>query len=144
MNDGLNFLKKYIGKNVSDSPSPLMRWLNPEILVVEEGRMVMKYVVRKDLTNPGGILHGGATAAIIDDAIGVTTFTFGESVFYTTINLSIDYLSPACENDIIYAETSVIKKGKQFVNAECHVWNADRSRLIAKGSSNLFKTERKV
>ncbi|RYZ52015.1 MAG: hypothetical protein EOP49_10500 [Sphingobacteriales bacterium] len=30
---------------------------------------------------------------------------------------------------------------EQFINAECEIWNADKTRLIAKGYSNLFKTE---
>lgn len=144
MNEGLEYLRTFIGKDASNSPSPLMRWLNPTILEVSEGRMILRFVVRKDMTNPVGILHGGATAAIIDDAIGVTTFTFEDKVFYTTINLTIDYLSSAAENDVIVAETTIVKKGRQFVNAECHVWNADKSKLIAKGSSNLFKTEKKT
>ena len=45
----------------------------------------------------------------------------------------------ADENDNIVAETKIIKRGKQFVNAECEIWNADKTRLIARGTSNLFK-----
>jgi acyl-coenzyme A thioesterase 13 len=141
MNEAIRILKAQIGKTAAASPSPLMRWLDPIILEVEEGRLVLEYIVRNEWTNPMKILHGGATAAIIDDAIGITTFTYGEQNFYTTINLSIDYLSPAQEGDKIIAKTSVIKKGKQFINAQCEVWSADKSRMIAKGHSNLFKTE---
>lgn len=144
MNKKLEFLKQQVGKDVSQSPSNLMKWLNPVILFVEEGKMIMQYKVRKEWTNPMNILHGGATAAIIDDAIGVTTFTYADEQFYTTINLNIDYLSTAKESDIIIAETTVIKKGRQFINAHCEIWNEDRTRLIAKGHSNLFKTEVKV
>ena len=43
------------------------------------------------------------------------------------------------ENDNIVAETQIIKRGKQFVNAQCEIWNADKTRLIARGTSNLFK-----
>ena len=65
----------------------------------------------------------------------------GQIVFQyiTTINNAIDYFSTAKENDNIIAETKVIKRGRQFVNAQCEIWNADKSRLIARGTSNLFK-----
>ncbi|MFN6943553.1 MAG: PaaI family thioesterase [Cytophagaceae bacterium] len=141
MNQALAFLKEQLKENASASPSPLMRWLSPKILNVEEGKVELQYIVRNEMTNPMGILHGGATAAIIDDAIGVTTFTFGEKYYYATINLSIDYLSSVKEGEIIIAETSIVKKGKQFINAVCEIWNSDKSRLVAKGYSNLFKTE---
>jgi acyl-coenzyme A thioesterase 13 len=141
MNKAIEFLQQQIGKEAKDSPSPLMRWLNPVMLSVEEGKISLQYSVRKEMTNPIGTLHGGATAAIIDDAIGATLFSFGEPYFYSTIHLSIDYYSPALEGELIIAETSIIKKGKQIINAQCEIWNADKTRMIARGYSSLIKTE---
>jgi uncharacterized protein (TIGR00369 family) len=92
------------------------------------------------MTNPIGTLHGGVSAAIIDDAIGTAVYTYGEEHFYSTINNVIDYMSPAYENETVIAETKVIKKGKQLINAQCNIWNSDRSKLIAQGSSNLIRT----
>lgn len=114
--DKLAVLKSFTGKEFTSSPSPFMRWLNPV-----------------------GNLHGGVTAAIMDDIIGATMFSLNEEHFIVTINNSIDYFSTAKENDPIIAETKIIKRGKQFVNAECEIWNADKTRLIARGTSNLFK-----
>lgn len=135
------FLKAHIGKEVSASPSPFMNWLRPVMLLVEEGSLEFQYTVRNEMTNPFGTLHGGITAAMIDDAIGATLICYGEPFFHVTINLAIDYFAAAKEGDVIIAQTSVIKKGKQLVNAQCDIWNADRTRLIAKGYSNLIKTE---
>lgn len=137
--DKLQALKSYIGKEFTASPSPFMRWLNPVVKSAEEGKIEFQYTVRKEWLNPMGNMHGGITAAIIDDIIGATMFSLNENNFIVTINNSIDYFSTAKENDIIVAETKIIKRGKQFVNAECEVWNADKTRLIARGTSNLFK-----
>lgn len=137
--DKLAILKSYIGREFSESPSPFMRWLNPIVVSAEEGKVEFQYTVRGEWLNPMGNLHGGVSAAIIDDVIGVTMFSLNEKSFITTINNSIDYFSTAKEGDIIFAQTEVIKRGKQFVNAQCEIWNADKSRLIARGTSNLFK-----
>jgi acyl-coenzyme A thioesterase 13 len=139
-NNHLKSIRQFIGKEFSASPSPFMLWLKPVVLKAQEGSLEFQYTVRKEMTNPIGILHGGVTAAIIDDVIGATMFSFGEEHFYTTINNVIDYFASAKLDDVIIAETQVTKKGKQFVNAQCEIWNADKTRLIAKGSSNLFKT----
>ena len=139
----LEVLQSFVGKEFTESPSPFMKWLKPKVLFVKSGCVNMEYVVRKEMTNPIGTLHGGVTAAIIDDIIGATMFSLNEPFFYTTINNAIDYLSPAREGDVLIAEALVIKKGKQFINAQCEVWNADKTRLVARGTSNLFKTEMK-
>jgi len=138
----MNALEQFqasIGTHFSESPSAFMRWLNPIILEAEAGRLVFQYIVRPEWLNPIQNLHGGVTAAIMDDIIGATTFTFGEDAFYSTINNTIDYFAAVQAGALLIAETRILKKGAQFVHAECEIWNADRSRLIARGTSNLFK-----
>lgn len=137
--DRLAQLQQFIGKEFDQSPSPFMKWLNPIVLSAEEGHLEFQYTVRPEWLNPIGNLHGGVTAAIVDDIIGATMFSLNENSFITTINNVIDYFSTAKENDNIVAETKIIKRGRQFVNAQCEIWNADKTRLIARGTSNLFK-----
>ncbi|WP_223608599.1 PaaI family thioesterase [Chryseobacterium sp. OSA05B] len=137
--DRLAQLQQFIGREFDQSPSPFMKWLNPIVLSAEEGHLEFQYTVRPEWLNPIGNLHGGVTAAIVDDIIGATMFSLNENSFITTINNVIDYFSTAKENDNIVAETKIIKRGRQFVNAQCEIWNADKTRLIARGTSNLFK-----
>lgn len=137
----LEHLKTLIGKEFTDSPSPFMKWLNPIVISVEQGHLEFQYKIRPEWLNPIGNLHGGVTAAIIDDVLGATMLSLNEPTFYTTINNVIDYFGIAKEGENIIAETHITKLGKQFANATCEIWNTDKSRLIAKGTSNLFKTE---
>ncbi|EAR01988.1 PaaI family thioesterase [Maribacter sp. HTCC2170] len=141
MNKPLEYFKTQIGKDATHSPSPLMKWLNPILISAEAGQLEFSYVIREEMTNPVGIIHGGTTAAIIDDAIGAAVFSLGVSHVYTTVSLSVDYFSRAQAGDTIIAQTNVIKKGRQIINAECEVWNADKTRMIAKGHSNLIQTK---
>jgi acyl-coenzyme A thioesterase 13 len=141
--NALTILQTFVGKKFTSSPSPFMQWLAPTVLLAEEGHLEFQYEVRPEWLNPIGNLHGGVTAAIIDDALGATMFSLNEPFFFSTINNTIDYFSPAKENDLLIAETRIIKRGRQFINAQCDIWNADKNRLIAKGYSNLFKTEMK-
>lgn len=140
MNKALAIFKSLIGKDSAESISPLMRWLNPTLLKAEEGQLEFSYLIREEMTNPMGILHGGTTAAIIDDAIGAAVYSLGNTHAYTTVNLAIDYFSAAKAGDTIFAKTSIVKRGNKIMNAECVIWNADYSRMVAKGHSNLIKT----
>jgi acyl-coenzyme A thioesterase 13 len=137
--DKLAQLQAFVGKEFTESPSPFMRWLNPVVVSAEVGQIEFQYTVRPEWLNPMGNLHGGVTAAIMDDIIGATMFSLNEKTFIVTVNNTIDYFSTAKENDHIIAETKIIKRGKQFVNTQCEIWNEDKTRLIARGTSNLFK-----
>lgn len=139
----LTTLQSFIGKEFIASASPLMLWLKPIVLSAESGKLSFEYIVRKEMTNPMGSLHGGISAAIIDDIIGATIFSLNEDFFYTTINNVIDYYAPANEADKIIAETCILKKGKQIINAQCELWNANKTKLLARGYSNLLKTNLK-
>ena len=140
-NEAFLFLKKHIGKEVTESPSPFMNWLKPKMVSVEEGKLSFEYTIRKEMTNPFGTMHGGVIGAIIDDAIGATLISYGEPHFYVTINNVIDYFASAKENDVIISETAINKKGKTIVNAQCEIWNKDKTKLLAKGYTNLLKTD---
>lgn len=137
-NDRLKVFQSFIGKEVNNSPSNFMNWLKPTVISAEKGCLHCSYVVRNEMTNPYGILHGGITAGIIDDLIGATVFTLGLNNAYTTVNNNIDYFAPAKEGDVIIAKTSIVKQGKVIINLQCEVFLPSKNRLIAKGCSNML------
>ncbi|MBT8183603.1 MAG: PaaI family thioesterase [Eudoraea sp.] len=143
MNKILVYLKASVGKEAPDSPSPLMRWLNPTILKVEAGYLEFSYTVSEDMTNPLKILHGGTTAALIDEIIGATVYTLDRPQVYTTVNLAVDYFGTARVGDTIIALGSIVKAGDKIINAQCEVWNENKSRMTARGYSNLIKSDYK-
>ncbi|WP_461790827.1 PaaI family thioesterase [Pedobacter sp.] len=137
-NDRLKVFQSLIGKEVTQSPSNFMNWLKPTVIAAEIGSLHCSYLVRKEMTNPFGVLHGGVTAGIIDDLIGATVFTLGLDHRYTTVNNSIDYFAPAKEGDLIAARTRIVKRGRTIINVQCEVILIAKSRIIAKGTSNML------
>ncbi|KQC00628.1 PaaI family thioesterase [Pedobacter sp. Hv1] len=134
----LLIFQSFKGKEITQSPSHFMNWLKPILISAERGELHCSYLVRKEMTNPYGILHGGITAGIIDDLIGATVYTLGLSARYTTVNNNIDYFAPASEGDLITAKTSIVKQGRAIINLQCEVFLPTKDRLIAKGYSNML------
>ena len=134
----LKILRQSIGKVITTSPSNYMNWLAPVLLKAENGILVGKYTVRKEMTNPYGILHGGVTAGIIDDLIGATVYTMGLDARFTTVNNYIDYFATASEGDEVIAETAIVKRGRTIINLQCEIFLPSKKRLIAKGYSNML------
>lgn len=134
-------LSRQLNQVVNESPSPFMKWLSPIVRAVDEDSLTFEYTVREEMTNPMGTLHGGITAAIIDYLIGATVACMGRTYFYTTINNAIDYFATAKLGDTISAKTTVIKAGRQIINVQCEMSLPAKNRVIAKGYSNMLKTE---
>ncbi|MGQ9897932.1 MAG: PaaI family thioesterase [Acidobacteriota bacterium] len=122
------------------SPSPLARWMGGTLTCAEPGKTTFVFTVREEMTNPVGILHGGAAAAIIDEVIGATVHgTLETEFFYTSVNLSIDFLASVPVGATITATTQVVRQGKTIINAACRLHDAD-GKLLAQASSNLLRT----
>ncbi len=132
-------LKKYIGKEMTDSPSPVTRWLKGHLISVEEGEVVAEFVVREEMTNPLGILHGGAVSLIIDDIIGAAAYTLPSETHFVSVNLNVSFLNSARLNETITAKSKIVKRGRNFIHAECSLYNS-RNTLIATSSSGLVVT----
>lgn len=141
-NEKLALLRASIGKEFSNSPSPLGRWLKGVVKEADKGSIAMEFTIRDEMTNPVGILHGGIAAAMIDDMIGATILSLGRTSFYASINLVVDYLSSAKSGDIVTAKTRIVRLGRNVINAEC-VLQHSNEKLIARGVSNLLKVDAK-
>ncbi len=143
INPRLDFFRSHIGHNMSNSISPFGGWLNGTIRAAEYGRLVADFIVREEMTNPAGVLHGGAGAAILDDLIGAMVFSLGREYAYTSVNLTIDFLHAARKGDIITATAEVIREGKNIIHCEGRIV-AGNGKIIAKCATNLIQTSVKL
>ncbi len=119
--------------------SPVGKWLKAKIYSIDSGSIRAKVVIRKEMTNPVGKLHGGVIALIADEAIGGAVLSTGVDMFYVTVNLSIDYLQGADLGDELTIHGKVIRKGTKIINGECYIYN-NENVIIAKATSNLVAT----
>lgn len=137
-------LASQTGRQLEFSPSPFMLWLAPVVREVCEDSLTFDYLIRPEMTNPMGTLHGGVIAAMMDDLIGATIICLGREHFYTTVNNVIDYFSGAKCGDVVTGKTTIVKAGRQVINVGFELWNLKKNRLLAKGYSNTLKTEAKM
>ena len=88
-NPRFDYFYSQIGQSMAQSVSGVGRWLCGTLRVVEPERMVADYVIRDDMVNPVGVLHGGAASAILDDLCGILVFAMGREYGYTSVNLNM-------------------------------------------------------
>lgn len=142
-NPVIQYFKSMIGQSMAKGPSPLAKWLDGTLIGAEEGSLTAEYTVRPEMCNPGGILHGGIAAAIMDDLMGATVFSLGREAFYTSINLNVDYLYSVPAGQRVVAKSQVVRAGKKVIHIECEIVDTEQN-IVAKATSNLVATSKSL
>src|ERR1700744_4460464 len=89
----LEWLKEhYEGKQVNGSLSQAGNWLQFRLEKLEKGAAEISLIVRPEMTNPYGNIHGGMMALVIDEAIGWSVISLDAGQHYTSMNLAMDFL----------------------------------------------------
>lgn len=94
-------------------------WIGLAVETFDDGEVVLAVECESFKLNPGGVLHGGVTATLIDVAGGMaigSTVPDEEQMMATT-NLDVNYLRPITAT--AYATAEVVRIGSS--NAVAHV-----------------------
>ncbi|MBS1629619.1 MAG: PaaI family thioesterase [Bacteroidetes bacterium] len=132
-------MQRYHNKEITDSRSPVGNWLGATLLDAAHGMVRLSVVIKHEMTNPYGNIHGGMMSAFIDETIGWAVVSLDADYHYTSLNLNVDFLYAAKEGETMTAMAQVLREGKKIVHVECAVHNSD-GVLLAKASSNLINT----
>ncbi|WP_010530142.1 PaaI family thioesterase [Lentibacillus jeotgali] len=114
--------------------SPFFSHVGFEIIEFEEGNVILKLPIRKQLLNANDSLHGGVHATMLDLVLGMAIRSMTRTRC-TTISLNINYLNPSTEGEIIYATGNILKQGYRMVVAEGEIKD-ENDNILAKGMGN--------
>ncbi len=142
-NTHIELLRTLIGKSGKDvSPSPYMQWLNGMLLDVAKGYAKVKFPVKENMLNPANILHGGVLSGMLDEVAGIAVYSLQNEYFYSTLNLSIDFLRSAHKSSDIIVEGKVIRHGTRIIHVEVELFQDDE--LKAKATTNLILLNHRI
>jgi len=99
-----------------------------QIVDVKDGYAKASLKITKDHTNFHGVAHGGVIFTLADCAFAEAV-NFGERIA-VAIQVSINYLSPSKEGDILTAEATRISESRKISLYHIKVTNQDK-KLIA-------------
>jgi len=114
-------------------------------LVLEEVRRDysrMRLPWRSELTQPAGVMHGGAMATLIDTAVvPAIGSAYDERRMLLTIDMHVTFLA-AIENEDAVAEAWIEKRGRSTVF--CRVEVRAASGVLASTASLVYKVSSRV
>ena len=100
----------------------MMEALGIEYLELREGFVYARMFVKKELSQPYGMLHGGASMAMAESIGGVgSAYYLGiKDYIIRGMQFSANHVKAAKIGTYVYATATIIHKGRQT-----HVWNID-------------------
>ncbi|MCA9770930.1 MAG: PaaI family thioesterase [Myxococcales bacterium] len=108
-----------------------------ELQEVTEGFARGRFPVTKRKLQPAGLLHGGATATLIDTlpSMGmVAHFALrGAKTDFVTTEMSIYYIKGVRDGDGVRGEARLIKMGRTRATWEVTLWRESDAEIVAKG-----------
>ena len=99
-------------------------------------------IVRPELINASGVVHGGVTYSLVDQSMGAAADSLlnpGENS--TTLEIKINYLEPVLEGRID-CESRVLRRGRRVAVIESDVHNDGRLVAKALGSYAFIRSDR--
>jgi uncharacterized protein (TIGR00369 family) len=117
---------------------PFAKMIGMRLVNMELDMAVIEIEMRDDLRHPGGILHGGVTATLIDTAMAYAVRTrVGKNEPTATIDLTVHYLRPHL-NGKFACTAKVVRAGKRIFTVSAEVHN-EAGDLIATALSTYTR-----
>jgi len=118
--------------------TPYLKLLGIELVEITDEKAVMSLEMQEKLRQPYGLLHGGATASLIDTAMAFAVIAaIGTEEKATTVDLTVQYLRPHTEGKIV-CTAKVARAGKRLLFLSAEVVN-EQGKMIATALSTYTK-----
>lgn len=134
---GLDYLRAMLAGEIPAPPIAVLMGFG--VSEVSEGSIIFTAEAAEYLYNPLGSVHGGATATLMDSAMGCAVqSTLPAGVGYTTLELKVNYLRPiTSRTGLVYCEGKVIYVGGRIATAEARVTD-EEGKLYAHGTTTCM------
>jgi acyl-CoA thioesterase len=113
--------------------------LGIEVLEVRDGYSKMSLKISKEHTNFVGFTHGGVIFALADCAFAEAV-NFGDKRA-VAVQVSINFIKPSIEGDVLTAEAMTISEGKTFVLCRITVRKGDKEVALFSGLAYKIKSD---
>lgn len=111
-----------------ESSSPISQHLGMNLIAHSRGEVTYEMAVRRELSNPLGVVQGGIVTVLADAAMAAATSSMlndeeATQEAITTVDLFSRFLRPVNleSANVLRADARVIRTGRQLVWAECDV-----------------------
>ena len=99
------------------------------MFVDDDGVITSEFTLEKKHQGPPRNAHGGASAAILDEMMGLVVWATGHKV--AAVNININYLKPLPLNEPLLAEARITQVGERKVFSSGEIKTADSTVAVS-------------
>ena len=119
---------------------PFAQLLGIELIGAAQGTVKLGLVIKDELRQVHGVMHGGATASLIDTATAFAILPLMEAgKRFSTVDLMVNYLRPLKQGNVT-VEARVVRLGRRLITVAADVFDED-GKLSATAISTYAKLE---
>lgn len=131
--------KEVVSKMMKDDL--FSQWLGIEVVDVKEGFSKIKMIVRSQMINGLGIVHGGIAFSLADSAFAFACNN--RNNLSVALDTSINFLKPVNINDELIAEAKEIHNGRSTGLYQITITN-QHNHPVALFKGTCFRTNKKL
>lgn len=115
------------------------QWLGIEILEAEKGSCKLKMIVREEMCNGFGIIHGGVTFSLADSALAFASNAHGR--LSVALECSISYPNPVNVGDTLIAEATEVSLSNKIGIYNIPITN-QKSEVVGVFKGTVYRTSK--
>lgn len=115
------------------------QWMGVQVLEVKEGYSKIKMIIRKEMVNGFGIVHGGIPFSLADSAFAFACNN--RNNLSVALDVTITFTRPVNVGDVLTAEAKEIHNGKSTGVYLIHVTN-QKNEQVAFFKGTCFRMEK--
>ena len=115
------------------------QWLGIEVLDIKDGYCKIKMIVRREMINGFGIVHGGIAFSLSDSAFAFACNN--RNNLSVALDTSINFTKPVHVGDVLTAEAKELHNGKSTGLYHITVTN-QRDHVVALFKGTCFRTNK--
>ncbi len=112
-----------------EETEPLLRFLGYRVVELGDGYARAVFPHGPNVVRRGGMVHGGAFAAVMDQTIGLAVLTVNDGHDQVTVELKVNFLEPG-RGGTYTAVGRVLRRGRTIVVGEGEVLDVTGKPLV--------------
>lgn len=117
------------------------QWLGIEVKEIKEGYSKVQMIVRNEMINGFGIVHGGVAFSLADSAFAFACNN--RNVLSVALDTAINFLKPVHPGDILTAEAKELHNGKSTGLYHVTISN-QKDHVVAVFKGTCFRTNKRL
>lgn len=118
------------------------QWLGIELMQISVGYCQLQMIVRPEMLNGFGILHGGVSFAFADSAFAFASNSHGR--LSVSQQASMTYAKPAKEGDVLIAEATQLNLGHKTATFDVKVYQKTSEVVIGFFRGSVYRTAKEM